>query len=115
MTISQNRSAYSVRGAIANVHIDPNEEQFRFFVPKDKKSRKLCYLNQLPKRLVLVLGLADTTAVRVVGSIMTASSELLEDLLTEEGIVHVPGVEPLHIETPTNDSDDSDHGGSTAS
>ena len=116
MTIFQNWRPYTVRGAAANVHIELDDTKLWFYVPKDKKTRKLCYLNQLPKRLVVLLGIADPTALRVVGSIIAASSDLLDDLLTEEGIIHVPGVEPSRIEAPTNTPDDEvDHSGPTTS
>lgn len=105
MKISQNRKEYNVKGAVANVHIDIDQEYVHFYVPKDNRSRKLCYLNQLPKRLAIVLGIEDTTAIRVVGSIMAASSDLLDDLLTEEGIVQIPGVESSLIEAPRNGLD----------
>ena len=116
MTISQNGKEYTVRGAVANVHIDSGEERFQFYVPKDKKSRKLCYLNHLPKRLAILLGMKDTTAIRVVGSIMAANSDLLDDLLTEEGIIQVSGVEPSPVEAPTNSLDhEIAHSSTTAS
>ncbi len=105
-----------MRGAAANVHIELSETKLWFYVPKDKKSRKLCYLTQLPKTLAVLLGIADPTALRVVGSIIAASSDLIDDLLTEEGIIHVSGVELSRIEPPTNASDDEvDHSGLTAS
>lgn len=105
MTISQNGKEYTVSGAVANIHIDFDEEHLRLYVPKDKTSRKLCYLNQLPKKLAATLGIADDTAIRVVGNIMAASPALLNDLLTEEGILQVSQVEPSHIELPPDGLD----------
>ena len=105
MTISRHRSSYIVRGVRSNVHIDSDEEQLRLYVPKDKKERKLCYLNQLPQKLAIHLGLADSSAIRIMGSIMSASSDLLDDLLMEEDIVRVRGVEGSHFEASANGSD----------
>lgn len=105
MTISQNGKEYTVKGAVANVHIDIDKQHFQFYVPKEKRSQKLCYLNQLPKRLAILLGMKDTTAIRMIGNIMAASSDILDDLLTEEGIIQVSGVGPSHVEASTDGSD----------
>ena len=105
MTISRHLSIYTVKGLRSNLHIDSDEEQLQFYVPKDKKMRKLCYLNQLPQKLAIHLGLADTSAIRILGSIMAASSDLLNDLLMEEGIVRVRGVEASPVEASANGSD----------
>lgn len=78
-----------VNSVRVSLYIDSDEKQLQIYVPKDKKRRKLCYLSQLPQELAIHLGSADTSAIRIVGSIMAASSDLLEDLLMGEDIVHV--------------------------
>ena len=105
MTISRRRSSYIVKGVRTILHIDSDEEQLRLYVPQDRKKRNLCYLNQLPQKLAIYLGLADTSAIRIVGNIMAASSDLLDDLLMEEDIVRVRGVEGSHFEAAANGSD----------
>ena len=114
MTISQ-QSLYMVNNVRASLHIDSGEKQLQIYVPKDKKMRKLCYLNQLPQRLAIHLGLADTSAVRILGCIMAASPDLLDDLLIEEGIGRVKEVEVSPIKASANGSDnDSSRGLFTA-
>ena len=94
-----------VNSVRASLHIDSDEKVLQFHVPEDKKMRKLCYLNQLPQKLAIHLGLTHTSAIRVLGSIMAASSDLLDELLIEEGIVHVRGVEASPIKASVNSSD----------
>ena len=77
--------------------------------------RKLCYLNQLPQRLATHLGLADTSAIRILGCIMAASSDLLDEFLMEEGIGRVEEVEASPDKASANGSDnDSSRGLFTA-
>ena len=105
MTISRHGSSYTVKGVRSNLHIGSDEEQLQLYVPKDKKKRKLCYLSQLPPKLAIHLGLADTSAIRIIGSIIAASSDLLDDLLIEEDIVRVRGAEGFLFEASANGSD----------
>ena len=104
MTISQ-QSSYMMNSVRVSLYIDSDEKQLQIYVPKDKKTRKLCYLNRLPQRLAIHLGLPDTSAIRIMGSIIAASSDLLDDLLMEEGIVRVEGVEGFRFEASANSSD----------
>ena len=86
------QSSYVVNSVRASLYIDSDEKQTQIYVPKDKMMRIMCYLNQLPQKLALHLGLADTSAIRIMGSIMAASSDLLDDHLMDEEIVRVRGV-----------------------
>ena len=104
MMISRPRSSYIVKGVRSNLHIGSDEEQLRLYVPKDKKKRKLCYLTQLPQKLAIHLGLADNSAVRIMGSIIAATSDLLDDLLLEEDIVCIRGLKGFHFEASANGS-----------
>lgn len=56
MTISQKVTKYDVKGAVANVYVDPDEKHFKLYMPRDRRSGKLYDVNQLPEMLEVLFG-----------------------------------------------------------
>ena len=95
VTLSHQGPPIVVEGAKGNLHIEQDNNQVRLYVPRNRRDRELCYLTQLPKKLVAHLAIIDPTAVKVFGDILKASPLVLDDVLKDHGIVQVPGVEPF--------------------
>ncbi|KAL2038032.1 hypothetical protein N7G274_009252 [Stereocaulon virgatum] len=84
-----------VEGARSILHIEEDEKQLRLYVPKDRKDRELCFLNTLPSRLVTHLGINDRAAVKAFGDVFKANAYVLDDLLTDLGLMRLPWTDPV--------------------
>jgi hypothetical protein len=93
-----------VEGARSILHIEEDEKQLRFYVPKDRKDRELCFLNTLPSRLVSHLGINDRAAVKAFGDVFKANAYVLDDLLTELGLMRLPWTDPVSHRIPGDES-----------
>ena len=92
VTIWINGVCSCVSGAKGKIHIAEIAGQLRLCVPKDPRDRELCYLVQLPEKLASYLGITDAAATKVFGDLLKASPVLVEDVLTDHGIVQIPGL-----------------------
>lgn len=84
-------TAESTRGT---VHLDEHNGKLRIFVPRNKRDRVLCYSSQLPKALVHYLGISGPAASEIFRIVMTSPHDILDDLLEDDGIIRVQGLEP---------------------
>lgn len=96
ITISLGQTNTTVEGASGNLHILEDDTRFRFYVPKERQDRELCYLFQIPGTLLALLKIMDHEASKVIGDIVNATCSAVTDrLLVEHGIVRVQGIEPM--------------------
>lgn len=103
LTVSTDGSVVTVADARDNLHIEDDKAQLRLYVPNDDHERELCYLSQMPMRLVSYLAISDPAAIKIVSDIIKTKLSLLGHLLDAYGIVPVPGIEyvlPLVNENP---------------
>lgn len=93
MRMIQGSSVCSVESAKATSHLDHTDGQLKLYVPMDKQSREVCYLQELPKRVLEFLSLSDHAAemliVRILGS---RSLDSVDDILESAGILEMAGV-----------------------
>lgn len=78
-------------------HLQEDENLLRLYVPHDARLQELCYLTQIPPRLALLFSAADPAAEKVLGDVFKASPVVLDDVLLDEGIIQIPGVNPLPV------------------
>ena len=91
----------TIEGAKGRFHFEDDQTQFRVYVPKDNHGRELCYLHEIPKKLVAHLSISDPVAVKVIGNVIQAStSSVLDELLDEHGIVPVPEIASVTAQMP---------------
>ena len=102
-----------VEGARSVLHVEEDEKQLRFYVPKDRKDRELCFLNTLPNRLATHLGINDRAAVKAFGDVFKANAYVLDDLLTDLGLMRLPWIDPVSHRIP-GDEFPEDARGSTS-
>lgn len=74
------------------LHLEDDGTSIRLYVPKDAKLRERCYLTGVPERLVTHLGIEDPSGPKVLGDILKSSLLVLDDVLTDHGIIHVTGL-----------------------
>lgn len=79
----------STRGVL---HLQDDGSGIRLHVPHNDKERELSYLTQVPERIVSYFGIKDRGAAKVFGDVLRSSLIVLDDVLTNHGIVHVQGV-----------------------
>ena len=82
-------ASQSTDGAL---HLQDNHDGIRLYVPRDERSRELSYLTQIPERIVSHLKITDRGAAKVFGDVLKSSLNVLDDVLMNHGIVHVPGI-----------------------
>lgn len=105
LSITINGIDTTIEGATGNLHIESDESQIRLYVPTGEEDRELCYLSGIPGTLVSHLAIRNPAAIKVFGDIVQASrSSVLDGVLSEHGIVRVPGVEPLPHSAPEEQS-----------
>ena len=106
ITVNIETISVTVEGASCTLHIADENDQLRLYVPVDEDEREICYLDQIPAKLLAYLAITNPAAVEMIGNVIKASrSSLLDRLLRDRGIVQVPGVEyktPPVLEDPSN-------------
>lgn len=96
ITISICDTDTTIEGASGNLHISSDNTQLRFYVPRHEQERELCYLYQIPGKLLAHLNITNVAASKVIGDIVKATCSAVTDrLLDEHGIVRVQGIEPM--------------------
>lgn len=101
LTITLSGTDTTIEGATGNLHIENDNLQMRLYVPTGAEDREICYLSAIPKTLVSHLAIGNPAAVKVIGDIVHASRpSVLDRLLEEQGIVRVPGIEPIPHSAP---------------
>ena len=108
VTISINGEQSSVPGAKGKIHIEEIDDKLRIYVPRDQRERELCYLVQFPPKLATHLNIGEQIGIKVLGDLLKASIVVVEDVLTDHGIVQVPGLlESVRYIPPREESDGS--------
>ena len=72
------------------LHIVTLEDCFEIYLPRDDKERELCMYRRLPQELASIFGVPDSIGLKVLGDILQAKLILIEDLLTENGVIPLP-------------------------
>ncbi|KAF2459569.1 hypothetical protein BDY21DRAFT_317672 [Lineolata rhizophorae] len=94
MTLFQYDKFIKIGGKKSNFHLDDNGDQLRLYVPKNRTDRDLCFLRQLPKRLVAFLSITEPKAESIIQSILNCSGlPIVDEILNDEGIVEVEGID----------------------
>ncbi|OJI95845.1 hypothetical protein ASPVEDRAFT_119596 [Aspergillus versicolor CBS 583.65] len=87
------------------VHIEDADSTLRIYVPLDPKQRAISYATELPRALVRVLLIRDETACDAFATVLREPVDILDDILTEKGVIQLPTTEPkgqgLAIRTKT--------------
>jgi hypothetical protein len=85
----------TVESSTGTLHINEENGGLRIYVPKDSKERRRCYLLKLPKKLLSQLDIDRDAAIAVMQLVLQGPVEFLDDVLEENGIIEVPGLESL--------------------
>ena len=105
----QDSQTYTARQQKAKFHLDEAREPLRLFVPQDKRDREVCYLRQLPSRLLRFLGIFDAAAESVVNGIVNARSiSIVNEILKDAGVLdvtNIPRPRDFHDNEESNTSD----------
>lgn len=95
------RRSFSLEGGLApevshegRVHIEEAHGTLRIYVPIDPKQRAISYATELPRALVRLLKISDKGACEAFATVFRESVDILDDILTEKGIVQLPTAEP---------------------
>ena len=91
-----------------NLHLESDNSSLRLYVPKDRKARVICYIAQIPERLVMHWAMADMAAVKVIGDVFKAPTDALDGLLLELGIPEVPDLQTFVDEESGGEGDETD-------
>ena len=78
-----------------NLHLESDNSSLKLYVPKDRKSRMICYVAQIPARLAVYFCFADQAAVKVIGDVFKVDTDCLDGLLLELGIPETPDLQQL--------------------
>lgn len=108
MTLVQNGTPVTVKTSKAKFHLDERGDRVRLYVPRDTCDREVCFLRQLPRRLLSFLAIADTTAEAVICGILKSSSlVIVDEVLKDAGIIEVDGINrPLEPEVEEPQAND---------
>ena len=110
MTLMQNSQEHVVKQQKANFHLDESSDRLRLYVPRKEAERELCYLRQLPRRLLQFLAISDPTAEAVIGGIVRSSRlSIVDEILKDAGVIEIDGVN-----RPPEEDDDLQHVRATA-
>ena len=102
MSVLQYGENYTVESSRASFHLDDSGNELRLYVPHQRKNREKCLMSQLPKGLAGYLGIYNSQADLVISNIIKSSGlSIVNDLLSEAGIVEVESVQ-----TPTLEDED---------
>jgi len=105
LSLFQNKQVITAESTNGNLHIKEDNQHLHVYVPRNPRDRELCYLSQLPKRLLNHLGIANVEAITVIQPILHGSVYVLDDILKDNGIVQVPGIEHSQSQTQPEDSE----------
>ena len=75
LTQGGERHASDIKKANSHVVVDDSTGKVRLYVPEQEKEREICYLRQVPKKLATFLGIKDAAAAKIIGDILTSSSD----------------------------------------
>lgn len=90
----------------ATFHLEDKNGVLRLFVPKDKAQREKCYLTQLPKAILRYLFFDDIPeASCFLLLILHASTDVLDEILEEEGIAKFPDSDMVAFEQAKTSED----------
>lgn len=91
-------TAESSRGVL---HVEVDDGTLQLFVPRNSRERNICYASQLPKALVRYLGITDPTATGIFHVVISSSTDIIDDVLDENGIIQVPDIDIFGPESNT--------------
>ncbi|KAL1647127.1 hypothetical protein SLS58_002898 [Diplodia intermedia] len=90
MSLTQNQRVITVDSEQASFHLEECDGQLKLFVRPDRCSTELCYLQELPNRLLRFLSISDPTAEALLVKILAASSlEIADAILDDAGIIEL--------------------------
>ena len=90
MTIKLLDREYRAESAEGNLHLKSEGAQLQLFVPRDCDAREICYLEDLPKRLLQVLAISRSEAEAIIIQIIQSNSAAaLHTVLSKKGIINL--------------------------
>lgn len=90
ISLSQNRQVFTSERSRANVHLEECDGQLKVYVPSVRRDRELCYLQQLPKRLLHFLSISNISAEAVLVKVLGSSSiDIVDAILEDAGIIEL--------------------------
>jgi hypothetical protein len=90
-----------------HVFINDQNENWQIFVPQDRDAREICYRKKLPSALADWLKIDPSTS-ESIGHVLNSSFSVIDELLEEEGIGKVSGIEPPPRRVPEELYDDDE-------
>ncbi|KAH7411292.1 hypothetical protein BKA64DRAFT_378000 [Cadophora sp. MPI-SDFR-AT-0126] len=100
------RSVHIPRGY---VHVKYLQNSWEIFVPRFRRDRGMCYTRELPIALAKAL-LIPTSAKGILGNVLNGPLSILEEILDNEGIGHVQGIQqPTRPDFDDEVSDDQNN------
>lgn len=108
LKLVQNGVEHTVQQQKANIHLDESTGVLQLYVPSDRGDRELCYLRQLPRRLLDFLAISDPAAEAVISEILNSSRLfVVDEILKDAGVIEVDGIQrPPEAEEDEQDVSD---------
>lgn len=93
ISLIQDQKLHTVERNRANFHLEEIDGHLDFFVPTNKRERELCFLQDLPKRMLAFLSIYDINAEAVIIQVLACSNlDTLDALLESMGIIEIEGI-----------------------
>lgn len=94
MTLVQNSEEHRAEQQKANFHLDESQEKLQLYVPKKRSDRELCYLRQLPRRLMRFLAISDPAAEAVISGVVNSSRlSIVDEILKDAGVIEIDSMQ----------------------
>jgi len=75
------------------IYIQEQDHGWKIFVPRDRDAREVSYMRELPHALTKLFKITESASENI-GHVLNSSFTVTEELLEQEGISKVPGIEP---------------------
>ncbi|KAF4971125.1 hypothetical protein FSARC_1958 [Fusarium sarcochroum] len=117
LRISQNGQTFEAKIATASGHIAELDGKLTIYVPTERKAQEICFGSALPRKLAtwLMQDLesrddrnVDIEAVNALTSIFASERCVLDEILEDQGIIHVSFENEDEDETDSDEEDDED-------
>lgn len=93
ISLIQDQKLHTVERNRANFHLEEIDGHLGFFVSTNKRERELCFLHDLPKRMLTFLSIYDINAEAVIVQVLACSNlDTLDALLESMGIIEIEGI-----------------------